>query len=195
MGVHPHGCLGGTKAHRRIIIGDNAGKFKFPSQLHPKMLELHPLGMVRDFMVFVVLPHHSYYRYFYPLTTVVMWLGATKNRTFNAEKPPKEAVFLRKVVRVTGFEPAASCSQSRRATNCATPGYSVYLSGWSYSPKAGALPTALHPEIPSYYNIAQSLVSCNYFLHPSPFPRIPPESLPWNGGLWYDSEVNVWKRN
>ena len=27
------------------------------------------------------------------------------------------------LVRVTGFEPAASCSQSRRATNCATPGY------------------------------------------------------------------------
>ena len=26
------------------------------------------------------------------------------------------------MVRVTGFEPAASCSQSRRATNCATPG-------------------------------------------------------------------------
>ena len=63
-------------------------------------------------MVFVVLPHHSYYRYFYPLTTVVMWLGATKNRTFNAEKPPFEAVFLKKVVRVTGFEPAESCSQS-----------------------------------------------------------------------------------
>ena len=37
-------------------------------------------------------------------------------------------------------------SQSRRATNCATPGYSVYLSGWSYSPKASALPTALHPD-------------------------------------------------
>ena len=27
------------------------------------------------------------------------------------------------LVRVTGFEPAASCSQSRRATSCATPGY------------------------------------------------------------------------
>ncbi len=27
------------------------------------------------------------------------------------------------LVRVTGFEPAASSSQSRRATNCATPGY------------------------------------------------------------------------
>ena len=68
--------------------------------------------------------------------------------------------------------------------------------GYRYgTPKAGALPTALHPEIPSYYNIAQSLVSCNHFLHPSPFPRIPPESLPWNGGLWYDSEVNVLRRN
>ena len=36
---------------------------------------------------------------------------------------------------MTGFEPAASCSQSRRATNCATPGYFVILFGWSYSPK------------------------------------------------------------
>ena len=35
-----------------------------------------------------------------------------KNRTKSEEKPPKQAVFLRKVVRVTGFEPAASCSQT-----------------------------------------------------------------------------------
>ena len=49
--------------------------------------------------------------------------GHMENRTFNAEKPPKTAVFPRNLVRVTGFEPAASCSQSRRATNCATPGY------------------------------------------------------------------------
>ena len=55
-----------------------------------------------------------------------MWSIALKNRTFNAEKPPKKAVLLKKVVRVTGFEPAASCSQSRRATNCATPGYLVF---------------------------------------------------------------------
>ena len=27
---------------------------------------------------------------------------------------------------MTGFEPAASCSQSRRATNCATPGYEIF---------------------------------------------------------------------
>ena len=51
------------------------------------------------------------------------------------------------MVRVTGFEPAASCSQSRRATNCATPGYFVILSGWAYSPKASALPTALIPDL------------------------------------------------
>ena len=48
---------------------------------------------------------------------------------------------------MTGFEPAASCSQSRRATNCATPGYFVFLSGWSYSPKPGAIPTSLYPDI------------------------------------------------
>ena len=32
-----------------------------------------------------------------------------------------------RMVRVTGFEPAASCSQSRRATICATPGYLVFI--------------------------------------------------------------------
>ena len=37
-------------------------------------------------------------------------------------------------------------SQSRRATNCATPGYSVYLSGWSYAPKSSAIPTSLYPD-------------------------------------------------
>ena len=30
------------------------------------------------------------------------------------------------LVEVTGLEPAASCSQSRRATNCATPRYCVF---------------------------------------------------------------------
>ena len=86
------------------------------------------------------------------------------------------------LVGVTGFEPAASCSQSRRATNCATPRYySVFalvalfallrfpkllrdeslafltaapknarcFVHWTRScflPKAGALPTALHPD-------------------------------------------------
>ena len=49
-----------------------------------------------------------------------------------------------------GLEPWASCSQSRRATNCATPRYEVRRSGWAYSPKASALPTALHPDIFSF---------------------------------------------
>ena len=59
----------------------------------------------------------------------------SESRTFNAEKPPKKAVFQRKVVGVQGLEPWASCSQSRRATNCATPRYEVRRSGWAYSPK------------------------------------------------------------
>lgn len=44
-----------------------------------------------------------------------------KNRTKNAEKPPFQAVFLRKMVGVRGLEPRASRSQSKRAT----PGYEV----------------------------------------------------------------------
>ena len=46
----------------------------------------------------------------------------------NYENRLKTSVLRRFLVRVTGFEPAASCSQSRRATNCATPGYEVV--GW-----------------------------------------------------------------
>ena len=49
-----------------------------------------------------------------------------KTRTQNAEKPPKQAVFLQNLVGVRGLEPRASCSQSRRATNCATPRYEIF---------------------------------------------------------------------
>ena len=76
-----------------------------------------------------------------------MWSSETQKQTFNAEKPPKKAVFQRKVVGVQGLEPWASCSQSRRATNCATPRYEVRRSGWAYSPKPGAIPTSLYPDI------------------------------------------------
>ena len=65
---------------------------------------------------------------------------------------------------MTGFEPAASCSQSRRATNCATPGYSVYLSGWSYSPKSSAIPTSLHPDIHFPAMIPRRGVKIKFFL-------------------------------
>ena len=41
---------------------------------------------------------------------------------FKKVKPLKRIVIRGlSVVEVTGLEPAASCSQSRRATNCATP--------------------------------------------------------------------------
>ena len=52
---------------------------------------------------------------------------------------------------IPGFCPSrawigSTHTQSRRATNCATPGYFVILSGWSYSPKPGAIPTSLYPD-------------------------------------------------
>ena len=45
------------------------------------------------------------------------------------------------MVEVTGLEPAASCSQSRRATNCATPRYSI--AALFEIVEAGALPLAV----------------------------------------------------
>ena len=65
---------------------------------------------------------------------------------------------------MTGFEPAASCSQSRRATNCATPGYFIILSGWSYSPKPGAIPTSLYPDIHFSAMIPRRAVKIKFFL-------------------------------
>ena len=58
-----------------------------------------------------------------------------KSRTKNAEKPPFQAIFLPKVVGVRGLEPRASCSQSRRATNCATPRYEVVKLSGRFLPK------------------------------------------------------------
>ena len=45
------------------------------------------------------------------------------------------------------LEGGVTRSQSRRATNCATPGYFIILSNRSYSPKPGAIPTSLYPDI------------------------------------------------
>ena len=55
-------------------------------------------------------------------------------------------------------------SQSKRATNCATPGYFVILSGWSYSPKPSAIPTSLHPDIHFPAMIPRRGVKIKFFL-------------------------------
>ena len=63
-----------------------------------------------------------------------------------------------------GLEPWASCSQSRRATNCATPRYEVRRSGWAYSPKSSAIPTSLHPDIHFPAMIPRRGVKIKFFL-------------------------------
>ena len=162
-----------------------------------------------------------------------MWSSETQKQTFNAEKPPKKAVFQRKVVGVQGLEPWASCSQSKRATNCANPGflviefcarcgqtcghgdflttstcggsaciagvsrdcghsvfrleggatrsqsrratncatprYEVRRSGWAYSPKPGAIPASLYPDMRVSADkhsaiIAKAAGECKHFL-------------------------------
>ena len=62
------------------------------------------------------------------------------------------------------LEGGAPRTQSRRATNCATPGYSVYLSGWSYAPKPGAIPTSLYPDIHFSAMIPRQAVKIKIFL-------------------------------
>ena len=43
MGIHPHECLGDTRAHHRMIIGDNEGKLKILSYLWQNA-EVMPVG-------------------------------------------------------------------------------------------------------------------------------------------------------
>ena len=43
------------------------------------------------------------------------------NKHKNDRKRRTKSAFGQNLVEVTGLEPAASCSQSKRATNCATP--------------------------------------------------------------------------
>ena len=68
------------------------------------------------------------------------------------------------MVGVQGLEPWASCSQSRRATNCATPRYEVRRPGWAYSPKCRALPVELHPDIHYSAMIPRRAVKIKIFL-------------------------------
>ena len=63
-----------------------------------------------------------------------------------------------------GLEPWASCSQSRRATNCATPRYEVRRSGRAYSPKPGAIPTSLYPDIHFSAMIPWRVIKIKIFL-------------------------------
>ena len=60
-----------------------------------------------------------------PAGTVSLELFWTRAKIWGKTKGPEREMAPGPclVVGVTGFEPAASCSQSRRATNCATPGY------------------------------------------------------------------------
>ena len=58
------------------------------------------------------------------------------------------AVFLTKMVRVGRLELPASCSQSKRATNCATPGYGIVLSVVFHVVLAVFWPSALLKTFP-----------------------------------------------
>ena len=79
------------------------------------------------------------------------------------------AVFLTKMVRVGRLELPASCSQSKRATNCATPGYEVFQL-WSNMgsapvfdqfPARGKTPSALASQrFPGFWgNVARTPAS------------------------------------
>ena len=79
------------------------------------------------------------------LSSLVKGFNSVQSNQFKQTiKPPEIVDFKRLLVGVTGFEPAASCSQSKRATNCATPRYylvfnSLYPSVYIY--QSAALPS------------------------------------------------------
>ena len=76
-----------------------------------------------------------------------MWSKAILCRFLQSEKIPQmQASQGFAAFHLTPSRIPTRHSQSRRATNCATPGYFVILSGWSYAPKPGAIPTSLYPD-------------------------------------------------
>jgi isocitrate lyase len=75
-----------------------------------------------------------------------MWSIALKNRTFNAENRLKRR-FSEKGgpsdrIRTCGILLPKQARYQLRYTRLLS-----FLSGWSYSPKPGAIPTSLYPDI------------------------------------------------
>ena len=103
---------------------------------------LHP-----DIQFWVIIPRSGRKSKFF-LSVVIYVVKAVFGPVLLPGKIPQMPVFqglVRFVRDCRGWSP--NRSQSRRATNCATPGYSVCLSGWAYSPKPPPLPIALIPDI------------------------------------------------
>ena len=73
---------------------------------------------------------------------------------------------------MTGFEPAASCSQSRRATNCATPGYSVFY------PAGRILPNLSGILFPLVYSGFRRFLICFTYSLTLLFPLFPGTPAP-----------------
>ena len=65
---------------------------------------------------------------------------------------------------MTGFEPAASCSQSRRATNCATPGYLVFYPAGRIFPNAARYQLRYTPIVIKLWSCKWSNLWSNTFL-------------------------------
>ena len=75
---------------------------------------------------------------------------------------------------MTGFEPAASCSQSRRATNCATPGYSVFYPAGRILPNVARYQLRHTPIVIKLWSCKWSNLWSNTFLTAFSFSE-PPE--------------------
>ena len=54
------------------------------------------------------------------------WSRKAIKQNKKTQKTARKGSFLQNVVGLQELEPRASCSQSRRATNCATPGYEIF---------------------------------------------------------------------
>ena len=87
--------------------------------------------------------------------------GTEKNRRLGSKKARYNRAFRKRhlfclhiMVEVTGLEPAASCSQSRRATTCATPRY-FYINFFLIS----LFPSLLCPPSCGSRNLFGSIVS------------------------------------
>ena len=122
MGTYPNGWPGGAKTYRKIIIVDNAGKFKFPSYLRRKSW-LYLLGMRRNFELSRVSLHQYHSCHIASLTTGAIWLSIFRQTGLLMQK----SRLFRRLFNERWSEMGDSNSRH-------------------LAPKASALPTALIPD-------------------------------------------------
>ena len=161
MGIYPHGYLGGTKTHRRIIIEDKAGKLKNLSYLKWEYTVVVP---VRDGLgIWQFQPRFSF-MFLPPLCAWNHHWAAVIQTAKTEQKTQKNRRFRRffceKWSECGDSNPGPPAPKAGALPTAQHPDMKLW-DCWAVSPKASALPTALHPVM-KFFNCGQIWGQCRF---------------------------------